>query len=80
MVNGTCNVYADVIFMNLLSDFNRIADVCSNVAEATLIRVQPQLASKEHSYFTDLRSGKNERFNQEYQKASEKYRGMLSAE
>ncbi|MBR2257538.1 MAG: Na/Pi cotransporter family protein [Blautia sp.] len=80
MVAGTCNVYADVIFMNLLSDFSRIADVCSNVAEATLIRVNPQLASNEHSYFTALRSGKNEQFNKEYQEASAKYNSMLTTE
>ena len=73
MVSGICNVYADVIFMNLLSDFSRIADLCSNVGEATLVRVNPHLANNEHSYFTALRSGRNKRFNEEYRIAYDDY-------
>lgn len=78
MVSGECNVYADVNFMNLLSDFRRIADVCSNVAEATLVRVNPQLADQEHTYFHALRSGRNEEFNRHYEYAREKYNQKLA--
>ena len=80
MVSGECNVYADVSFMNLLSDFRRIADVCSNVGEATLVRVNPQLAEQEHTYFNALRSGQNETYNRNYRKAHDKYFQMMAEE
>ena len=73
MVSGECNVYADANFMNLLTDLKRVADVCSNVGEATVVRVNPQLADEEHNYFSSLRSGRNEAFNRQYKIAHEKY-------
>ena len=51
----------------------RIADVSTNIGEATLIRVYPELADNGHTYFTKLRSGNDQRFNSEYNKAYEKY-------
>ena len=63
--------------MNLLTDLKRIADVCSNVGEATLIRGFPQIAEQEHSYFAELRSGKNEVFNKAYRKAQKHYLALM---
>ena len=77
MVSGECSAYADASFMNLLTDLKRIADVCSNVGEATLIRVFPQIAEQEHSYFAELRSGKNEVFNRAYKKAHDHYASLM---
>ena len=73
MVSGECNVYADANFMNLLTDLKRVADVCSNVGEATVVRANPQLADEEHNYFSSLRSGRNEAFNRQYNICHEKY-------
>ena len=77
MVTGECNIYADVSFMNLLTDFRRIADVCSNVGEATVVRANPVLANREHSYFSSLRTGTDERFNSAYKKAYSYYYGQM---
>ena len=73
MVSGECNVYADANFMNLLTDLKRIADVCSNVGEATVVRANPELADEEHNYFSSLRSGRNEVFNRQYKIAHDKF-------
>ncbi len=73
MVSGQCNVYTDPNFMNLLTYMRRIADLCANVGEATVVRVNPELANNEHNYFSQLRSGQNEKFNKEYEKAYNEY-------
>ena len=73
MGRGECDIYADSNFENLMSDMKRIADVSTNIGEATLIRVYPELADNGHTYFTKLRSGNDQRFNTEYNKAYEKY-------
>lgn len=73
MSRGECDIYADSNFENLMSDMKRIADVSTNIGEATLIRVNPELAEKGHDYFTNLRSGKDDRFNKAYNEAYGKY-------
>lgn len=76
MGRGDCNVFLDPNFENLLSDMTRIADVSSNVGEAVIVRVRPEIASKEHSYFNEL-SHDDEQYSRCYKEASRKYFGML---
>ena len=73
MGRGECDIFADSNFENLMSDLKRIADVSTNIGEAILVRVNPDLADNEHNYFTALRSGKDEKFNEQYSRAVEKY-------
>ena len=73
MSHGQCDIYADANFENLMSDMQRIADVSTNIGEAVLIRVNPELAEDEHNYFTGLRSGKDKKFNSVFNRAYEKY-------
>ena len=77
MCSGKCSMYANASFTNLMTDFMRIASVCSNVGEATIIRVKPELAKEEHIYFTSLRSGNDVDFNAAYSAAYQKYMGRL---
>lgn len=69
MSRGLCNVYADASFTNLLVDMGRIADVCSNVGLATIVRVRPELADHEHTYIHNLHNGSNEAYNLQYDAA-----------
>ena len=78
MGRGECNVFLDPNFENLLSDMMRIADVSSNVGEAVVVRVRPELARREHGYFKDLRH-ENEDYSRAYHKARGEYYAMLSA-
>lgn len=79
MVSGQCNVYTDPNFMNLLTYMKRIADLCANIGEATVVRVNPEIANQEHNYFSQLRSGRNENFNREYEEAYNKYFDMIKS-
>ncbi|MDO5131487.1 MAG: Na/Pi cotransporter family protein [Eubacteriales bacterium] len=76
MGSGKCDVFLDPNFENLLSDMMRIADVSSNVGEAVVIRIRPELADREHHYFRDLRH-EDEQYNISYLKAREEYFSML---
>ena len=77
---GVCNIYADVSFTNLMVELKRIADVCSNVGVATVVRVRPELADHEHLYYSELHSGGDESFDEEYEKAHERYFARLHRE
>ncbi|MBR4150064.1 MAG: Na/Pi cotransporter family protein [Firmicutes bacterium] len=77
MARGECNIYADSSFTDLLVEFRRIADVCSNVGAATMVRANPELADHEHMYFDRLRSGSDEAFNKAYEAAYRRYFSLL---
>lgn len=74
---GTCGVYAGTEFLNLLSEMERISDICSNVGVATVARVQPEMRHQVHEYVSMLHSGRDELFNREYQEAHNEYFAML---
>lgn len=74
MSKGECDIFTDANFENLMSDMQRIADVSTNIGEATLVRVNPELAENEHDYFAALRSGQNKEYNEQFDSAYEKYK------
>ena len=80
MGTGDCDIFVDANFENLMSDMMRIADVSTNIGEAVLVRVHPELADNEHTYFSALRSGKNQRFNKEFNAAYERYSKRFRSE
>ncbi|MDO5540471.1 MAG: Na/Pi cotransporter family protein [Eubacteriales bacterium] len=74
---GLCSVYAGTEFLNLLSEIERISDICSNVGVATVARVQPEMMHQVHDYVSMLHSGRDETFNHEYQQAHDRYFALL---
>lgn len=76
--NSTCNSLADVNFVNLLTQFQRISDSCSNIGAAVIIRTQPDLASKEHIYYHELRKGRNEQFNSLLESMQNEYEDKMA--
>ena len=77
MGTGECNIYADSTYTDLQIEFRRIADVCSNVGIATLVRVYPELADHEHVYFDRLHAGGDEAFDTAYQRVHQRYFALL---
>lgn len=74
---GMCSITMDNAFINMLSDIERISDVCENAGLAIVARVEPDLAARTHSYVSTLHQGKDEEFNEAYQAAHEKYYSKL---
>ena len=54
MSAGECSFLADAIFSNLMAEYKRVAGICSNIGMATLIRIHPELASREHMFLETL--------------------------
>ena len=75
---GVCYITAGTEFLNLLSDVERISDVCSNIGVATIIRAKPELKHRSHDYISMLHSGGSEEFNREYREAHEKYFTLMN--
>ena len=79
MSRGACDIFADSNFENLMSDLKRIADVSTNIGEAVLVRVNPELAEDEHNYFSTLRAGNDKKFNEQYEEAGRKYMDRIKS-
>ncbi len=75
---GECSPVVDSIFLNLLSDIERISDICSNIGMSTMARIHPELAEQEHSYISSLHQGRDENFNRIYEDAHSLYFGQLN--
>lgn len=76
---GKCNVYIDNDFLNLLTDVERVSDICSNVGLAVVTRAHPELENQAHSYVSQLHGGDDPQFNSEYDEAHNTYFGKLAA-
>ena len=75
-----CSVLAGTVFLNMLSDIERVSDICSNVGVFTIARVNPEMKHEIHDYVSKLHSGKDAAFNREYQAAHDHYFELLNAE
>lgn len=71
--DGKCTINAGIVFMDIMSNLERVSDICSNVGIATIARANPDVANFSHNYISELHQGKNERFNTEYKEAYEIY-------
>lgn len=64
--DGECSVKAGIVFLDVLSHMERIADICSNIGVAIVARVNPETASLAHTYISSLHQGGDTNFNEEY--------------
>lgn len=76
--SGRCSVFAGTEFLNLLSELERISDICSNVGVATVARTTPEMQHEIHDYVSRLHAGNDATFNREYQEAHDRYFRMLN--
>lgn len=70
---GDSDVFNGSEFFNLLSEAERISDSCSNVGVAIVARAIPEIHHQVHDYISRLHSGRDEEFNQVYQKTHDEY-------
>lgn len=73
LYGGSCDFRVSNDFQNLLSDLERVSDICSNIGIATVARVHPELAVLSHDYISALHQGKDTKFNKEYNDAHSLY-------
>ena len=78
--NGTCNIHAGTVFLDILTNIERISDVCSNIGIAIVARVNPEVANLAHSYISSLHKGSDANYNREYEAAHEEFFNRLNAD
>ena len=76
---GMCTGEIGSDFLDLLSDVERISDICSNVGVSTVMRINPSEAANVHEYISYLHSGRDEAFNRRYDQVRSEYFGLLEA-
>ena len=69
---GTCSIELGFILSDLLSNYERISDHCSNLA-ACLIQTQ-HASFGTHNYLDEIKTGNQPNFVSAYQMYSQKYR------
>jgi len=74
---GTCNIHAGTVFLDILSNIERISDVCSNIGIAVIARANPEVANLAHSYISSLHQGRDAGYNREYEAAHEEFFGRI---
>ncbi|MBP5384490.1 MAG: Na/Pi cotransporter family protein [Lachnospiraceae bacterium] len=75
---GTCSIRAGILLMEILTNLERIADTCSNIGVATIVRVHPEKTDAMHTFISSMHQGNDSVFNREYQKARELYFTQLT--
>ena len=70
--DGTCTINQGFIFNDMLTNYERVADHCSNIAFA-VIEEQEENINNAHEYLDGLKDMKDERFASEYRQYSSKY-------
>ncbi len=68
---GKCTVELGFVFSDLLTNYERIADHCSNIAVSTIQLHADKQDS--HKYLRNIKSGANEQYIGEFKNYSEKY-------
>ena len=77
MSAGECSLLADVVFSNLMAEYKRIAGTCSNTGMATLVRIHPELASREHLFLETLDENGNAEYRAVLEQTHKKYFDQL---
>lgn len=54
---GNCSVCEGMVFLDILANMERIADICSNIGITVIARIKPQTAEYVHTYTSSLHQG-----------------------
>ena len=70
---GTCTLNHGFVFNDLLTNYERVADHCSNVAVAMIELNQAIATFDTHEYLSNLKKIKDSTFNQYFEEYRRKY-------
>ena len=75
--DGKCKVNAGIIFLDILTNIERISDICSNIGVATIARANPGAETLAHSYISSLHQGNDKDYNMEYSRIHTEFYNMF---
>ena len=67
--NGECTINGGTLFLDVLTNVERISDICSNVGISVVARVNPDEAGLAHNYISSLHARNDEEFEKDYREA-----------
>ena len=71
---GKCTIQTGFVLSDLLTNFERISDHCSNIAVAV---IETGVGSFDtHAYLNDIKTGGSPEFVRDYHSYAEKYRAL----
>ena len=73
LANGECSIYTGYIFLDMLTNFERVSDQCANIGIHTIALFLPEAAESEHEYVHRLHHGEDETFNRLYEMYREQF-------
>lgn len=76
---GLCSTQNGIYFLDVLTNLERISDICSNIGISVLARINPDTASLAHNYVSSLHAGNDENFEKEYHETHDKYFAELES-
>ena len=79
MSAGECSMLADAVFSNLMAEYKRIAGTCSNTGMAVLVRIHPELTSREHLFLETLDENGNAEYRAVLEQTHQTYFDRLHA-
>lgn len=71
--DGSCNIDAGFVYLDSLTNIERISDQCSNVGVHTVYLLKHADHQCEHDYIADLHEGKDENYNWEFKTIYDDY-------
>ena len=71
--NGECSIYTGYIFLDMLTNLERVSDQCANIGIHTISLYLPEAAEGEHEYIHKLHHGEDEKFNSLYASYREQF-------
>jgi phosphate:Na+ symporter len=77
MSAGECSMLADAAFSNLMAEYKRVGGICSNTGMATLVRIHPELASREHMFLETLDENGDATYRKVLAETHQKYFELL---
>lgn len=75
--DGKCKVNSGIIFLDILTNIERISDICSNIGVATIARANPGAETLAHSYISSLHQGNDKDYNMEYSRIHTEFYNMF---
>ena len=77
MTKGDCDVYSGIQYDNILSNLERIADQCSDLALGVMAMTRNSIFGQEHQYIHDLHQSAGESYQTIYRQEYDRYFGTL---
>ncbi len=75
---GLCNVHSGIVFLEMLTNLERIADHCSNIG-CEIIGRNSDITYEVHEYLRKMREDPNEKFSQDFDRYMQKYYQPIAA-